>query len=81
MHPLPGQHGFVIARPESHAVLFLQSDGSWTDDPAFAKVVPSQIVAFQHQRRHPGASVVGVDLIAWLQPPRIRVARRPVARR
>lgn len=73
--------GWVLARPEMHAVLFLTDDGQWSDDHADAKVLGSLMQAQHHQRRHMDAGILPLDILSHLMPPSIRVVSRPVATR
>lgn len=77
----PPERGWVVARPETHAVLFLTERGTWSDDHADAKVLCSLLQAQHHQRRHMDAGILPLDMLSHLMPPTIRVVRRPVVTR
>jgi hypothetical protein len=73
--------GWLLARAETHAVLYLTTRGTWSDEPGDARLFDSRAVAAQAARRHQDASVLEQSMLDWLLPPRIRVSRRPMLRR
>ena len=74
----PPRRGWLLVRPTSHAVLFLDDDGAWTDTPAGARLFDHRMVAERAARRFEGAFAMPGSMTDWLKPPILTVVRRLV---
>lgn len=76
----PRVHGWILARPASHAMMFLRRDGSWSDSALDAWELPSQRMACEQLRHHPEASILTIDALPWIKAPLLRATQTLVRR-
>jgi hypothetical protein len=77
------QHGWAIARPKSHAMIFWTDAGTWSDEPLLARRYDQLGVAARHAHRIGGTSILDMLTVQhWVASPRMKMSRpRPLARR
>ncbi|MGB1585621.1 MAG: hypothetical protein ACPHID_01065 [Thermoplasmatota archaeon] len=69
-------HGFVLARPESHALLFWTEDRTWSDRVVEARVFDQMGIASNYAHRVGGSSILDVQTAKdWVRGPRIMTSR------
>lgn len=70
--------GYILARFETHAVLFLAAEDRWTDDARMARVVETRYVADAMLRRvKADAALPYPRALQHLKEPLIAISLRP----